>query len=100
MDTSSHFIRMACLLGTLCLALTGCGKPKVVEHEDIRPVRTITAGRTAPSSAAIGPGPGLVSGSSIPASEPSPQSLANSSFESQNLVRSTSSLIGAHDFHL
>lgn len=31
----------------LCLALAGCGKAPVVQHEEIRPVRTITASRTA-----------------------------------------------------
>ena len=35
------------LAGALCVALAGCGKSEVPQHEDIRPVRTITASRTA-----------------------------------------------------
>jgi RND family efflux transporter MFP subunit len=39
--------KTAGVLAAVCLALTGCSKEKVVQHEDIRPVRTITASRTA-----------------------------------------------------
>jgi membrane fusion protein, multidrug efflux system len=45
-------LKSAGWVGVLCLALAGCSKDKVVQHEDIRPVRTVTASRTAGSVSA------------------------------------------------
>ena len=39
-------LRTACLVGILCFGPIGCGKQEVTQHDDARPVRTITAGRT------------------------------------------------------
>ena len=44
---STPTLRIANLVGALCLICVGCSKVKVTQHEDVRPVRTITASRTA-----------------------------------------------------
>jgi multidrug efflux system membrane fusion protein len=42
-----HIYKTTGLIVGLCIGLAGCSKDPVVQHEDIRPVRTITASRSA-----------------------------------------------------
>jgi multidrug efflux pump subunit AcrA (membrane-fusion protein) len=42
-----HRYKTAGLIMGLCVSFLGCSKEPAVQHEDIRPVRTITASRTA-----------------------------------------------------